>query len=149
MTWPKTTWGVRGWLTLLSHSPTPREIYARNQAVWKPGGRNWWGGRGESCLLACSLWLALSAFLESSGPVVAVFPKGWVLPYQSLIMKIPHRVTQKDNHREIAFNFPNAATLWYSSSHCGEPQINLCSLILHNGNFAAVINHNVNICVFL
>jgi hypothetical protein len=44
-------------------------------------------------------------------------------------------------------SLPNASTLWYSSSCCGEPHPPNCkviSLLLHNYNFATVMNHDVN-----
>jgi hypothetical protein len=41
--------------------------------------------------------------------------------------------------RPVAFHLPNAATLYYSSSCCGDPpqKIKLFLLLLHNSNFAS------------
>lgn len=46
----------------------------------------------------------------------------------------------------VVFKFPNVATLQYSSSHCGDTQPKkLFLLLLHNYNFASVMNCNINI----
>lgn len=47
--------------------------------------------------------------------------------------------------RAVALRFPNAETLWYSSSCCGDtPHHKIISFLLHNCNFVAVMNHNIN-----
>jgi hypothetical protein len=51
--------------------------------------------------------------------------------------------------KPLGFNLPNAVTLYYSSSWCDDPPtLKLSLLLLHNCDFAAVINADVNICVF-
>ena len=46
--------------------------------------------------------------------------------------------------RAVVSNLPNAVTLEYGSPCCGDPPTTrLFSLLLHNCNFATVMNHNV------
>ena len=49
--------------------------------------------------------------------------------------------------RPAVLNLPSAGTLPYSSSCCGDPPPNhkIILLILHNCNFATVMNYNANI----
>lgn len=42
-------------------------------------------------------------------------------------------------------DLPNAVTFQCSSSWCADPNHKVISLLLHNLNFATVMNHNVNI----
>ena len=51
---------------------------------------------------------------------------------------------QEDGTRPVVLNLPNAVTLEYGSPCCGDPPTTrLFSLLLHNCNFATVINQNV------
>lgn len=49
--------------------------------------------------------------------------------------------------RAVTFNLLNAAALKYNPSCCADPStIKIFSLLFHNYNVSAVINHNVDIC---
>jgi hypothetical protein len=48
--------------------------------------------------------------------------------------------------KEEVLSIPNAVILQYSSSSYGDPcDCKIISWLLHNCNFAAVMNHNVNV----
>lgn len=51
---------------------------------------------------------------------------------------------QKVDLSTVIINLPDAVTLQYSSSGCGDPSHKITSLLLHNYNFATAINYNVN-----
>jgi hypothetical protein len=44
----------------------------------------------------------------------------------------------------VVLNLPNAATLQYSFSCCGNLNHKITLLLLNNYNFASVTNHNIN-----
>jgi len=113
------------------------------------------------CFCLCFCWTvvfsSLSQTIQSSEGVVA-------LEYSSdLCCRIPIRVDGRKpeslqgsskeaeniflpmcSSTAVALNLPNAVTLilWWP------PVIKLFLLLLHNCNFATVMKHNVNICVF-
>lgn len=46
----------------------------------------------------------------------------------------------------MGLDLPNAVSLWYSCSWCGDPHSKLSSLLLPSSTFATVRNHNVHFC---
>ena len=60
-------------------------------------------------------------------------------------VRVNHWLSKKKDLRAVVFNLPNTMTLKYSSSCCRDPNHKIISLLLHNCNFATVMNCNVNI----
>jgi hypothetical protein len=58
--------------------------------------------------------------------------------------------TSTYSSRAVALKLPNAVTFQYCLSSCGDPRPHHknISLLLHNCNFAAVMNRNVKYLVF-
>lgn len=68
--------------------------------------------------------------------------------FLEMVFKNSCRIQLNFHSRATVLNLPNATTLKKSSSWLPHMRFKIIFVVIHKCNFAPIINHNINICIF-